>query len=92
MVNWFRVKNVRPFGKPDLSSSSFPTFFIGHLSWPRLRMDPRYQLAGMTERICHAGHFLSGIYLDFASDGSPLPTGGDDDSYAFGLDRMLNVI
>jgi len=25
-------------------------------------------------------------------DGSPLPTGGDDDWYAFGLDRMCKVV
>ncbi len=32
----------------------------------------------------HSRHFLSGIYLHFVSDGSPLPTCGDDNRYAFG--------
>ncbi len=26
----------------------------------------------------HSRHYLSGIYLGCVSDGSPLPTGGDD--------------
>ncbi len=54
-------------------------------------MDPRLPPAGMTEllvildcvyqaSICsrHFRHPSSGVYLDFASDGSPLTTGGDD--------------
>jgi hypothetical protein len=36
------------------------------------------------------GHRASLFF--FVSDGSPLPTGGVDDWYAFGLDRMCNVV
>lgn len=55
-------------------------------------MDPRSQLAGMMEQVCHARRVQSGIHfppsflqtlaeisLLFHSDGSPLSTSGYDD-------------
>jgi hypothetical protein len=79
--------------KGDLSASSafvMPDFRYRASTFV-FRMDPRFHPAGMTEWGRHARHPLSGIHLRF-SDGSPLPTRGDDDWNAFGVDHLLKGI
>jgi len=46
----------------------------------RLKMDPPYQPAGMTEGGGHARQLVSGIHLGFVPNGSLLTTGEDDEA------------